>query len=158
MTPETLLDLSTLPQFPRTAADLVRIAGREAAARLIGAWGGRGFPVPLCTRRTRPSEIRLAQLAEIVGDAAARRIVAYWGGSRLDIPNCAEALTARLHDTMRAQYDHLTRVKGYSHAEAIWEIGLMHNHCTDKTIENALRRPNNPAGPAGPAVVQGSLF
>jgi len=147
MTPDTLLDLSTLPQFPRTAADLMRIAGREAAARLISAWGGRGFPVPLYTRRQPQAESRFAQLAGIVGESAARRIVAHWGGSRLDIPNCAEALTARQHDTMRAQYDHLTRVKGYSHPEAVWEIGLLHDHCTDRTVEKALSRPNSPAAP-----------
>ncbi len=155
MTPETLLDLSALPQFPRTAAGLIRVAGLQAAARLIGAWGGRGFPVPLCTRRTRASEIRFAQLAEVVGDAAARRIVGYWGGYKLDIPNCAEALNARRHDTMRAQYDHFTRCKGYSHNEAIWEIGLLHDHCTDRTVENALSQPSNPEGPRA---VQGDLF
>jgi len=155
MSPETLLDLSALPQFPRTAADLVRVAGRHAAARLIGAWGGRGFPVPLYTRRQAQAERRFAQLAEVVGDAAALRIVAHWGGSRLDIPTCHEAITARRHDAMRAQYDHLTLAKGYSHPEAVWEIGLTHAPVTDRTIEKALSQPNAPAAPAGG---QGDLF
>jgi hypothetical protein len=155
MTPETLLDLSALPQFPRTAAELVRVAGREAAARLIGAWGGRGFPVPRYTRRQPQAERRFAQLAAVVGEAAALRIVAHWGGLRLDIPNCQEALNARRHDALRAQYDHLTRVKGYSHPEAVWEIGLTHAPITDRTIEKALVQPNSPSAP--PAA-QGDLF
>lgn len=155
MTPETLLDLSALPQFPRTAAELVRIAGRHAAARLIGAWGGRGFPVPLYTRRQPQAERRFAQLAAVVGEAAARRIVAHWGGQRLDIPNCQEALTARRHDALRAQYDHLTQAQGYSHPEAVWEIGLTHAPITDRTIEKALVQPNSPSAP--PAA-QGDLF
>ena len=153
MTPETLLELSALPQFPRTAAELMRIAGLHAAARLIGAWRGQEFPVPLHRRRTAPSERRYAQLAEIVGEAVAGRIVAHWGGQILYVPNCKEALTARNHDRIRAEFDRLTVIQGYSQPEAVFELGLFYD-LTGKEIQNVLKQPDNEVR----AVGQRSLF
>ena len=154
MTPDLLAELARLPLFPRTAADLIRIAGLEGAARIISAWGGASWPVPVRAGGVRPEGIRRwAHLCEIVGEPAAGRIVAYWGGSRLSIPNLKEVINSRNHDLMRAEFDLLTSRRGYSSPEAVFELCLKYD-CTDKTVENALKRPNN----VRTAEVQGSLF
>ena len=46
MTPQLLAELSRLPLFPRSARDLIRVAGLEGAAQIITAWPGQQFPVP----------------------------------------------------------------------------------------------------------------
>lgn len=153
MTPEELLDLSTLPQFPRTVRELIRIAGPEAAAKLVTAWPGRTFPVPLRTRNMLDGERRFAQLAEVVGDGEATRIVKHWGGQPLYVPSCDIVQTQAQHDAIRAQFDVLTRVDGYSYPEAVWALCDRFD-CSDRTIENALKRPDN----VRTVEAQGSLF
>ncbi len=89
---------------------------------------------------------RYEMLQEIVGDHAARRIVGHWGGTTLDVPSCKDALWARAHDKIRADYDNLTSsAKGYSHPEAVFELGLTYN-LASRTIERVIARPSNPAG------------
>lgn len=154
MTPDALRDLSVLPSFPRTAHELIHVAGLEATALLITAWRGQEFPVPQRTRNTTLGERRFAQLEEIVGGHAARRIVAHWGGQRLCIPNCKEALWEREQDFIRADYDHLTGPLGYSHGEAIFELGLKYD-VSGRCVELVLKRPDNPGAPGA---VQGCLF
>lgn len=143
MTPDLLLELSRLPLFPRTGADLIRIAGLEGAARIISAWGGQEWPVPVRAGGVRPQGVRrYAHLCEIVGEPAAQRVVQYWGGSRLQVPNLKEVISSRNHDLIRAEFDVLTRVRGYSSPEAVFELGLKYNY-TGKTIENALKKSDN---------------
>lgn len=144
MTPHLLDDLSRLPLFPRTAAELIRIAGREAAAKLIAAWPGQEFPVPLHgRRRNERGERRFDQLAEIVGEPAAQAIVRHWGGQKLTIPNCKEVLWSWRQDRIRETYDRLTGAEGYSHPEAVFEIGISHG-ITGRCVELVLKRPDNP--------------
>lgn len=141
--PELLLELSRLPLFPRTAADLIRIAGLEGAARIISAWGGASWPVPVRVGGVRPQGVRrYAHLCEIIGEPAAQRVVQYWGGSRLQVPNLKEVINSRNHDLIRAEFDVLTRLRGYSSPEAVFELALKFD-VTDTTIENALKRPDN---------------
>jgi hypothetical protein len=155
MTPELLLELSRLPLFPRTAADLCRVAGMEGAARIISAWGGQEWPVPIRAGGVRPQGIRrYAHLCEIVGEPVAQRIVQGWGGSRLQVPNLKEVLWSRSQDLIRAEFDTLTTINGYSSPEAVFELGIKYG-VTGKAIENALKRPDNVK--AEP-VAQGSLF
>lgn len=143
MTPELLSELSRLPLFPRTAADLVRVAGLEGAARIISAWGGQEWPVPARVGGVRPQGIRrYAHLCEIVGEPVAQRIVQAWGGTRMLIPNLKEVLWSRNQDLIRAEFDQLTRDQGYSSPEAVFELGIKYN-VTGKAIENALKRPDN---------------
>lgn len=155
MTPELLLELSRLPLFPRTAADLIRIAGLEGAARIISAWGGQEWPVPVRAGGARPQGVRrYAHLCEIVGEPVAQRVVQHWGGDMLPVPNLKEVIASRNHDLIRAEFDVLTRIRGYSSPEAVFELGLKFNY-TGKTIENVLKRPDNVK--AEPAA-QGMLF
>lgn len=153
MTPEALRELSTLPGFPRTARELIGVAGMEAAARLITAWPGRTFPVPLRTRHTPDGERRFAQLADVIGDAEATRIVKHWGGQPLYVPSCDIVQTQAQHDAIRAEFDALTRINGYSRPEAVWALCDIFK-CSDRTIDKALDRPDNERV----AAAQGSLF
>lgn len=140
MTPEELRDLSTLREFPKAAQELVNIAGIEATAKLITAWPGQYFPVPLCgNRKNAQGERRFDQLAEIVGNAAAQTIVQFWGGARLTVPNCKEALWARSQQAIRASYDVLTGKGGYSHNDAVFELGITHQ-ITGRCVELVLKR------------------
>lgn len=155
MTPAYLHELSRLHLFPRTAADLVRVIGLDAAAALITAWGGRTWDVPIRVGGgNRAGQIRYAQLAELVGEAAAARVVGYWGGSPLNIPNLKEVTWFDQQDKIRAEFDRLTTREGYSGREAVFALGTQFN-VTDKAIQNALKKPaNTKAEP----VMQGSLF
>lgn len=155
VTPEFLLELSRLPLFPRTAMDLCRVAGVEGAARLIAAWGGQVWPVPIRAGGVHRQGVqRYAQLSEIVGESAAQRIVAYWGGTPLSIPNLKEVIWSRTQDLIRADFDRLTTKSGYSATEAIFELGIKYS-VTGKAISNVLKRPDN--GKAE-GVVQLGLF
>ena len=155
MTPEELQSLRSLPQFPRTAEELIHVAGLEAAARIISAWPGQEFPVPAVVGGGNLRGVRrYDQLAEIVGEPAARRIVAHWHGQRLSVPNCKEVKWSRDQDRIRTEFDRLTGAQGYSFAEAVFELGLAFN-VTGRCVEQVLGRPDN----APPAPVdQGSLF
>ena len=143
MTPDFLLELSRLPLFPKTAVELVRVVGLEGAARVISAWGGQEWPVPIRVGGVRPQGIRrYAHLCEIAGEAAAQRIVQHWGGSRLQVPNLKEVIWSYSQDKIRAEFDALTTVRGYSSPEAVFELGIKYG-VTGKAIENALKRPDN---------------
>lgn len=143
MTPELLLELSRLPLFPRTGADLIRVAGLEGAARIVSAWGGQEWPVPVRAGGVRPQGVRrYAHLCEIVGEPVAQRIVQHWGGTRLQVPNLKEVIWSRNQDRIRAEFDVLTAAHGYSSPEAVFELGLKYG-VTGKAIENALKRPDN---------------
>lgn len=143
MTPETLTELARLPQFPRSARELMRVAGQEAAAALITAWPGQEFDVPRRVGGGNPAgERQWDRLVEIVQYEAARRIVMHWGGQPLDIPNCKEVLWARAQDRIRADYDRLTGAEGYSHRTAIFELGIAYG-VVGRCIENVIKRPDN---------------
>ena len=143
MTPELLLDLSRLPMFPRTAADLVRVAGLEGAAAIISAWGGQEWPVPRRVGGGNPKgQRRYAHLCEVAGEPVAQRIIAWCGGARLQVPNCKEVLWSRNQDLIRTEFDALTSVHGYSSPEAVFELGIKYG-VTGKAIENVLKRPDN---------------
>lgn len=153
MTPDRLVELSRLPLFPRTAAELMRVAGTDAAAALIAAWPGQEFPVPLLGGRKSPLGMRrFDQLAEIVGEAAARAIVKHWGGLKLSIPNLKEVLWQWRQQQIRAEYDRLT-AGGYSHPEAVFELGIAHG-VTGRAVELVLKRPDLDATESA----QGCLF
>lgn len=154
MTPLELHDLSALTEYPRSAAELVRVAGLDAAAKLITAWPGQAFPVPIYTGRANARGARrFEMLAEIVGDQAARKIINHWPGHTLNIPNLKEARWARKQDTIRARYDTLTTQDGYSHNEAVFELGILHE-ITGRCVELVLKRPDNPVAEER----QGKLF
>ncbi|MBI4740729.1 MAG: hypothetical protein HY777_04030 [Betaproteobacteria bacterium] len=139
MTPENLQELSTLPKFPGTAVELIRIAGLEAAAALITAWHGQEFPVPLGTRNTESSQRRVDQLVEIVGTEAAAKIIAHWGGQKLTIPTCKHAIWIREQRRICADYDRMTSAEGLSHSAAIFEIGIQ-TGVSGRCVEIVLRR------------------
>lgn len=153
MTPAELLLLAEYPQFPRTARDLMRVAGLEAAAALIHARRGTCLRIPIHAGGANPQGARqYALLQEIVGDPAARRMVAYWGGTVLSVPNCREAREARDKERMRADFDRLTLHQGYNATEAVTELALKYG-TNYRSVEKALKKPD-----CERVVVQGCLF
>ena len=159
MTPQLLAELSRLPLFPRSARDLIRVAGLEGAAQLITAWRGQTWPVPAVVGGGNPAGARRwAQLVEIVGEPVATRIVRWCPGSELFIPNLKEVTWSRTQDQIRAEFDRLTTTGGYSAREAIFELGLKHG-CSGAAVQNALKRPDNVLGEAAAEMpLQGALF
>lgn len=155
MTPELLLELSRYPLFPKTAADLIRVAGLDGAARIISAWGGQEWPVP--TRvggGSAKGRARYAHLCEIVGEPAAQRVVAWCGGGMLMVPNLKEVKHSRAQQLIRAEYDTLTLAKGYSSPEAVFELGIKFG-LAGRTVERIIKRPESELAEA---MVQGALF
>ncbi|MDR2092285.1 MAG: hypothetical protein LBP58_03060 [Azoarcus sp.] len=147
MTPEMLQSLLHLPTFPATAAELVRVAGIDAAASLISAWPGQRFPVPVRVGGANPEgQINWERLVEIVGGAAATAIVRHWGGGDLYVPSCADSRRTLDHDGIRREYDELTRGGNYSGRGAVFEIALRHG-LTSRAIEKILKLPDSPPPP-----------
>lgn len=143
MSPEDLADLARLPLFPRTAAELIRVAGLDAAAALIAAWPGQEFAVPRRVGGGNAAGERIwERLVEIVQYEAAKRIVTHWGGQYLEIPNCKEVLWSRDQDRIRADFDRLTGQEGYSHRDAVFKLGIRYR-VTGRCIEGVLKRPDN---------------
>lgn len=154
MTPELLAELSRFPLFPKTAVDLVRVAGIEAAAILIKSWPGQEWPVPKHVGGgTDKGARRWEQLLELVGADSARRIVREWGGGMLIVPNLKVVLHQRNQACIRDEYDSLIR-QGYSSPEAVFSLGIKYNF-NGRAIERIIRQPDavltHPLG-------QGSLF
>lgn len=159
MTPELLAELSRLPLFPRSARDLIRVAGYEGAAALITAWPGQQFPVPAVIGGGNPAGARRwGMLVEIVGEPAAGRIVKWCPGADLYVPSLKEVTWQRTQDAIRAEFDRLTTLGGYSLREAVFELGIKYG-CSGKAIENALARPDNTLGETVAEMpAQGALF
>jgi hypothetical protein len=154
VTPAFLAELSRLPLFPRTARELIAVAGLEGAAALIAAWPGQEWPVPARIGGGTPAGVRRwAQLVEIVGEPAARRIVAWSPGGVLFVPNLKEVRWSWTQDRIRAEFDALTGKQGYSAREAVFELGIKFG-CSHRAVEKTLKRPDNVLG----EVAQGSLF
>lgn len=152
-TPELLRRLARYPRWPKTAADLVRIAGWEGAARLISEWGGQEWPVPhRIGGVTQAGMLRYAQLVELIGESPARRIVNEWGGQRLYIPSLKEVFSAWVADCIRDEFDALA-CNGYSAAEAVFELGLKYN-ISGRWVEMLLSSPSV----IPPGDEQGELF
>lgn len=159
MTPELLAELSRLPLFPRSARDLIRVAGMEGAAQLVTAWPGQQFPVPAVIGGGNPAGARRwGQLVEIVGEPVATRIVKWEPGADLYIPSLKEVVWSRTQDQIRAEFDRLTTTGGYSVREATFELGLKYG-CSRTAIENALAKPDNVLVEAAAEMpAQGALF
>lgn len=154
MTPELLLDLSRYPLFPRTAADLIRVAGLEGAARIIGAWPGQEWGVPVRVGgATAKGRANYAYLCEVAGEPAAQRIVAWCGGGMLQVPNLKEVKHSRAQQLLRGEYDNLL-IKGYSSPEAVFELGIKFD-LAGRTVEKIIKRPESELAEA---MVQGALF
>lgn len=136
-----------LPQFPEQAEVLILVAGVEAAARLISAWGKQEWSVPVKPGGvTRAGIMQYARLEEIVGGQAAARIVKHWAGQRLYIPACEEAFEYLDRDLARAEFDRLTLKEGFSSPEAVSEISFLLN-VSNRAVERWLAEPDSPPLP-----------
>lgn len=141
MTAEELADLGRYPMFPKTATDLIRVAGAEAAAALITAWPGQEWPVPVRAGGGSASgAVRYAQLLEVVGATAAARIISWAGGGMLIVPNMKAVIHQRDQDRIRQRYDVLI-VAGYSSRDAVFEIGIAYK-LAQRTVEKIIKRPD----------------
>ena len=155
MTPDLLLDLSRYPLFPRTATDLIRVAGLDSAAAIISAWGGQEWPVPVRVGgATAKGRARYAHLCEVAGSEAAQRIVAWCGGGMLQVPNLKEVKHSRAQQLIRSEFDVLTLSKGYSSPEAVFELGIKFD-LASRTVEKIIKRPESQLVAA---MGQGDLF
>ena len=142
MNPKFLSELSRYPSFPKTADELIRIAGIEAASRLISFWGGQEWPVPMHISGPRLSGRRRgAQLTRLIGEQAALRVIRHWGGSRLLIPNLKEVRYAHVQRLVRADFDRLVAKGSMSYPDAVFDLGIRYG-LTGKAIENVLKKPD----------------
>lgn len=154
MTPELLAELSRYPMFPRTAVDLIRVAGIDGAAALITAWPGQEWPAPKWPGgSTAQGARRWDQLVEIVGGDIAKRIIKWCGGSMLIVPNLKMVLHQRNQAVIRSEYDALIR-GGYSSPEAVFELGIKFKF-NGRAIERIIRQPD---AELTPPLGQGCLF
>ena len=141
ITPALLVTLARYPRWPKTAADIVRLIGRDAAARLFTRFRGQEIPVPMVVGGGNPAgEIRYAALAEIVGENAAEQMVRYWGGQNLNVPTLKQEMSDWMADEIRAGFDVLT-AQGYSSRDAVFELGLKYG-CSGRWVEKILGRPD----------------
>lgn len=156
ITPELLRIFARYPKWPRTAADLVRVAGWEGAARLIAAWRGQEWPVPMREGGVTAAGMRRYEhLVELIGASAARRVVHHWRGQRLYVPSLKEVWADWVADQIRAEFDTLTQRQGYSAPEAVFELGLKFD-VSGRWVELLLSSPGAELAPE--AVEQGRLF
>jgi hypothetical protein len=141
MTPAELKQLASLPAFPGTGRELLRVAGLEAAAALVTAWGGLTWPVPVVSEFSREEGYaRMAELAAITGGAAAEQIVRHYGGTDLYIPNCRKALRQLAQARLIDDYDRLLS-QGLSATRAVFQLGQKYQ-MNYRSIQEALNRPS----------------
>ena len=101
ITPALLATLSRYPRWPRTAAEIVRVIGRDASVPLFEKFRGQEIPVPMVIGGGNPAgEIRYAALAEIVGEHAADKIVRHWGGQNLYVPTLKQVMSDWIADRL----------------------------------------------------------
>jgi len=142
MTPADLHALSKLSAFPASAAELIHVAGLDAAARLIAAWPGQEFPVPAAPGGlTESGAKKWMRLVEVVGAMAASKIVRHWSRGILYIPNLEEVRMMLKKDELRAEFDQLTAA-GKSTPDAVFELGVKHR-ITGRAVRSLLKRPDN---------------
>ncbi len=154
ITPALLATLSRYPRWPKTAAEIVRVIGRDASVPLFEKFRGQEIPVPMVIGGGNPAgEIRYAVLAEIVGEHAADKIVRHWGGQSLYVPTLKQVMSDWIADEIRAGFDVLT-ARGYSSRDAVFELGLQ-SGCAGRWVEKILGKPET-VPPAD--VRQGRLF
>jgi hypothetical protein len=140
MTPELLHELSEYPTFPESAKVLIEVIGREAAARLVAAWGGQEWPVPIRPGGSNAAGARrYDSLCAVIGESAAQRLVVFWSGCKINIPNLKEVRTAHVRCLIVQDFDTLIMQKGYSSIDAIFELGIRYG-VTGKTVEDALKK------------------
>ncbi|UCV13795.1 hypothetical protein [Quatrionicoccus australiensis] len=141
MTPDQLSELSRFPAFPETARTLVRVAGYEAAAKLIARWPGQEPPVP--SRRSiesgRARQV-FDRLVDVIGEVAAWLIVDEFGGSELQIPNCKAVVYQHAQEIIRIKFDEMTTKGGWSYPAAVFELGIEFN-LARRSVERILKRP-----------------
>ena len=127
--------LRNLPQTIQTIAELV---GMPATARLVEAFGGTTFPVPVGGNRKK-GLMRRAALGQVVGDEAAEKIVRHFGGSELYIPRCAYQLRASRDQALIKDFDELCAA-GLSANEATNELALKYR-LSNRRVYDILNQP-----------------
>lgn len=143
ITPELLNLLSRYVVFPKSARDLIRLIGLDAASLLVTAWGGQVFRVPAVQGGAKEAgEKAYQKLVEIIGEEAAHAIVKEYRGTLLSVPNLTIALHAYVQDTVRNEFDVMVTLGGLSSTEAVFELGIKHR-MAGKTIEKIVNTPFN---------------
>lgn len=141
MTPDQLSELYRFPAFPETARTLIRVAGYEAAAKLIAHWPGQEPPIP--SRRSiesgRARQV-FDRLVDVIGEACAWKLVDFCGGAELQIPNCKAVIYQHAQEIIRAKFDQMTTAGGWSYPAAVFELGIEFN-LARRSVERILKRP-----------------
>lgn len=141
MSPDQLLELARFPAFPETARTLIRVAGVDAAAKLIARWPGQEPEIP--TRRSIESgrsRLVFDLLVDLIGDAAAWQIVDQLGGGKMQIPNCKAVIYQHVQEIIRAKFDEMTTKGGWSYTAAVFQLGVEFN-LARRSVERILKRP-----------------
>lgn len=140
MTSDQLRELSRFPAFPDTARTLMRVAGDEAAAKLISYWPGQEPELP--TRRSiesgRSRQV-FGRLVDLIGEEASWKIIDAMGGGDLQIPNCKLVIRQRTQEVIRRRYDEMTTSGGMSHRDAVFNLGIDFNTAA-RSVERILKQ------------------
>lgn len=143
MKPLTAADLAEVGHLlPYTAAHLLRVLGEGPALALLNTLPGVEMTIPKRADHNPAGARRWRMLAEIVGQDGMEQLAATFGGTVLDIPVCDEARREARNRAIRAEFDRLTMREGFSKAQAVCELGLVHRPITYRQLEKIIDRPD----------------
>jgi Mor family transcriptional regulator len=129
---------SIFKHLPSTAQAIAGLIGLPKAARLVEAFGGTTFPVPVGEKR-KIGLMRRAALAEVIGEEEAHKIIQHFGGQELYIPRCAKALRVSRDTALIKDFDQLCK-DGYSANEACNDLALKYR-LSNRRIYDILKQP-----------------
>lgn len=143
VTPALLAVLGRYQFFPKSAHELIRVIGADAASSLITAWGGQVFNVPAVIGGGNPlGAQRYRKIARVIGEQAAKSLVSEWRGLTISVPNLKEVRHAYIQDVIRREFDSLVTHDRLSSTEAVFDLGVKYR-LAGKTIEKILKKPLN---------------
>lgn len=122
--------------LPRSARELIAVAGLDVALQLIRQYPGTHFPIG--KNAIRQGRILHAALTEIVGEKEAKLIEdAYSTQRKLWIPKCEGALLELRNRRIRKRFDQLTSTLPAYHA--VTQLALEFK-LTERTVWRILKQ------------------
>ena len=106
VTPRDLIDLSG--HLPAGTAEMVRVLGREHAARLVNSLPGVLIRVPVAESTNESGRRRRAELGRLLGDELATTLFGAYGGETMRVPVLRTLLAHKRRRWISAAYDALT--------------------------------------------------
>lgn len=121
--------------LPYTAHALIAAIGEQATCTLINERPGVSLVIPRHANANAAGARRWAELAELIGEEAMILLSSKYGGEVLSIPVCKAARNELQARGIRALFDRLTMVDGYSGRQARYECCLRFAPITSRALE-----------------------